>query len=97
MSSSVTRSERRGRAAWITLAAPESRNALSAAMIAELAAHLRAALDDPAVRVLVVTGDGPAFCAGADLKAGGGGAVGGAGQQNPFVGILRTMWDAPKP
>jgi methylglutaconyl-CoA hydratase len=96
MSSSVTRSERRGRAAWITLAAPETRNALSDALVSELSAHLRDALVDPAVRAIVLTGDGPAFCAGADLKAAGGGAVRGAGA-NPFVGILRTMWDAPKP
>jgi len=60
-----TRYDLRGRAAWITLDSPETRNALSAAMISELGAHLRTAIDDAAVRVIVLTGNGPAFCAGA--------------------------------
>jgi methylglutaconyl-CoA hydratase len=96
VSQSNTRYELRGRAAWITLDAPETRNALSAALIGELAEHLRTAIADDAVRVIVLTGNGPAFCAGADLKSGGGGAVGG-GERNPFVEILELMWDGPKP
>ena len=87
--------ERRGRAAWITLDAPESRNALSTALITELGAHLHTAIDDERVRVIVLTGNGPAFCAGADLKGGGGVAT--AGQRNPFVEILELIWDGPKP
>ena len=46
--------ERRGRAAWITLNAPQSRNALSASLIAELGAHLLhgcAAFDDLGARL----------------------------------------------
>lgn len=94
----VTRYEVRGRAAWITLASPQTRNALSSAMVAELNVHLDAALADPAVRCLVLTGEGPGFCAGADLKNRGGDAVApGPGQQNPFVGILKRLWDGPKP
>jgi methylglutaconyl-CoA hydratase len=88
--------ERRGRAAWITLDSPQTRNALSAALIAELGTHLRTAIADDAVRVIVLTGNGPAFCAGADLK-GGGSAVAPAGERNPFVDILELMWDGPKP
>jgi methylglutaconyl-CoA hydratase len=87
--------ERRGRAAWITLDAPQSRNALSAGLIAELDGHLGAAIDDDAVRVIVLSGNGPAFCAGADLK--GGGIAAAPGQRNPFVGILERIWDGPKP
>ena len=89
--------ERRGRAAWITLDAPQSRNALSADLIAELDAHLAAAIADDAVRVIVLTGNGPAFCAGADLKAGGSAVAPGGGQRNPFVMILERIWDGPKP
>ena len=90
-------SDVRGRAAWITLASPATRNALSGPMIEALGAALDRALGDPAVRVIVVTGTGPAFCAGADLK-GGGAAVGpGAGRHNPFVDVLQRMWDGPKP
>ena len=56
-------------AAWITLNRPENRNALSAVLVNELAAHFDAAQADPAARCIVITGNGPAFCAGADLKA----------------------------
>ena len=55
-------------AAWITLNRPEQRNALSAALVNELHAHLQAALADDAVRAIVLTGAGKAFCAGADLN-----------------------------
>jgi len=85
--------ELRGDAAWITLNRPERRNALSDDIVAGLAAHLRAAIDDERVRCIVITGAGPAFCAGADLKSGGVKA----GQQNPFVGVMTTIWDSPKP
>lgn len=87
--------ETRGDAAWITLNQPERRNALSDAMVADLLAHLRRAMADAAVRVVVLTGAGPAFCAGADLKAGGIGAASAA--ENPFVQVMQTIWDAPKP
>ena len=93
----VTKYEVRGRAAWITLDAPQSRNALSAALVRELGEHLCGATDDPAVRVIVLTGNGPAFCAGADLKSRGDAVAPGSGQRNPFVEILKLLWDGPKP
>ena len=96
MTTTVTHYELRQSAAWITLDSPENRNALSAPLVRELAAHLRAAIADPAVRAIVVTGTGPAFCAGADLKNRGDAVTADTGQ-NPFVEILRLMWDGPKP
>jgi enoyl-CoA hydratase/carnithine racemase len=58
-----------GAIAWITLNRPEARNALNTAVRAELAAAIRAAEADPAVRVLVLRGAGEhGFCAGADIK-----------------------------
>jgi len=92
-----TKYEKRGRAAWITLDAPQSRNALSAELIAELGAHLRNAIADESARVIVLTGNGPAFCAGADLKGGGSAVAPGGAQRNPFVDILQLIWDGPKP
>ena len=94
--STVTRYEVRARAAWITLDSPANRNALSAPLVAELGSHLRAAFADDAVRAVVLTGTGPAFCAGADLKNRGD-AVAPGGGPNPFVEILRLMWEGPKP
>lgn len=97
MTTTVTRYELREAAAWITLDSPENRNALSAPLVAELGEHLRAATADPAVRAIVLTGNGPAFCAGADLKNRGDAVTPGSGGKNPFVEILRTMWEGPKP
>jgi methylglutaconyl-CoA hydratase len=65
--------------------------------VRELGDHLRAAIADPAVRAIVLTGNGPAFCAGADLKNRGDAVAPGSGARNPFVEILKLMWEGPKP
>ena len=54
--------------AWLTLNRPDARNALSSALMAALADALAAAAADAAVRVVVIAGAGPAFCAGHDLR-----------------------------
>lgn len=54
--------------AVLTLNRPASLNALSRALMAQLAAAVRRLEADPAVRVLILTGAGKAFCAGLDLK-----------------------------
>ncbi|MGH8737574.1 MAG: enoyl-CoA hydratase/isomerase family protein [Burkholderiales bacterium] len=56
------------RVATLTLNRPEVRNAFDDALIAELAATFKALDDDDAVRAVVLAGNGPAFCAGADLN-----------------------------
>ena len=56
-------------AAWITLNRPENRNALSSVLVTELYDHLLASNANDAVRSIVITGNGPAFCAGFDLGA----------------------------
>lgn len=58
-----------GRVATLTLHRPEKRNALNAAVVAELQVALDAAAKDPAVKVIVLKGSGEAFCAGADLES----------------------------
>jgi enoyl-CoA hydratase/carnithine racemase len=60
--------ERRGAAGWITLNRPAALNSLSVAMMRELADVVAKAKVDDTLRVLVITGNGRAFCAGADLK-----------------------------
>ncbi|WP_324276482.1 enoyl-CoA hydratase/isomerase family protein [Blastococcus brunescens] len=52
----------------LTIDRPEKRNAMTAAMWAALPGVLEPLADDAGVRVLVVTGSGPAFCAGADIS-----------------------------
>jgi methylglutaconyl-CoA hydratase len=96
-SEAVTRYERRGAAAWIRLDSPANRNALSAALVAELAAHLDTALGDDAVRCVVLSGTGSVFCAGADLKDRGAGLGRTQSGDSPFVRVLKTLWNGPKP
>ncbi|WP_394760537.1 enoyl-CoA hydratase [Phenylobacterium sp.] len=52
----------------ITLNRPQARNAMSEAMNQALGRQLAAAELDPAVRCIVLTGAGPGFCAGGDVK-----------------------------
>src|SRR5437867_666574 len=57
--------------ALVTLARPEKLNAVTATTIGELVAAFDTADADDTVRAVIVTGAGRAFCAGADLSAGG--------------------------
>jgi enoyl-CoA hydratase/carnithine racemase len=54
--------------ATLTLNRPRQYNALSAALLTELQAALDAIAKDASVRVVVIAGNGPSFCAGHDLK-----------------------------
>jgi enoyl-CoA hydratase/carnithine racemase len=53
---------------WLTLNRPAARNALSNGLMQALVAELDAIEADPTVKVLVIGGAGPAFCAGHDLR-----------------------------
>jgi 2-(1,2-epoxy-1,2-dihydrophenyl)acetyl-CoA isomerase len=57
-----------GGLARVTLDRPESMNGMTNQMVREASDALESAAADPAVRVLVLTGAGRAFCPGADLK-----------------------------
>ena len=88
-----------GGVATITLASPETRNVLSAAMLAELPAQFAAAAEDDAVRVVVLTGEGSTFCAGADLSGAAAADSGSFAASGPgaLVRVLEAMLDHPKP
>ncbi len=60
--------EVKGQVGWITLTRPKAMNALNMEMVRGMTAQLEAWRHDAAVRVVVVTGTGAGFCAGADLK-----------------------------
>ncbi len=53
----------------IRLDRPEKRNALNAALVADLKAAMADAADADEVRVVILTGNGPSFSAGADLAS----------------------------
>jgi methylglutaconyl-CoA hydratase len=67
MSSDVLRIEEGGRVLSLRLNRPEKRNALNAALVEALADALRYAESLAEVRVILLRGEGPDFCAGADL------------------------------
>jgi methylglutaconyl-CoA hydratase len=54
--------------ARVTLDRPEVRNAFDDALIQKLTSAFETLGNDPSVRVVVLAGSGPAFCAGADLN-----------------------------
>ncbi|MFA6231651.1 MAG: enoyl-CoA hydratase/isomerase family protein [Rhodanobacter sp.] len=61
-------SERRGAIAWLSLNRPKIHNAFDDSLIAALTTALEQADADPAVRAVVLTGNGSCFSAGADLN-----------------------------
>jgi methylglutaconyl-CoA hydratase len=84
-----------GGVATLTMDQPHNRNALTPALLGGLADGLDAALADGAVRAVVLTHTGPAFCAGADLS---GGEKPRAGREGlGLADVLAGIQDAPKP
>ncbi|MEV4329709.1 enoyl-CoA hydratase family protein [Streptomyces sp. NPDC049597] len=73
----------------LTLDAPDSRNALSARLVGELAEALARCGEDETVRAVVLTHTGTTFSAGADLKA--------PPSPYTFVALLRQIVTLPKP
>lgn len=90
---------REGAVLTVGLAEPERLNAVDAAMLEVAADAVEAAAADPAVRVIVLRGEGRAFCAGADLgglpldrvQALGTATLDGANR------LTAALLDAPKP
>lgn len=89
--------ERRGHVAVITLNRPEAMNAINSDLATALGNRLEECDNDPEVRVIVLTGNGRGFCAGADLKA-----IASGQDINPvghpewgFGGMVRHYIDTP--
>jgi enoyl-CoA hydratase len=93
--STLVRYELGGELAIVTLDSPHNRNALSAQLLTELSARLKAAGADRAVRAVVLTHTGRVFCSGADLAAAGTGSLDGVGTS--ILAVLRLIVELPKP
>ncbi|WP_293678912.1 enoyl-CoA hydratase/isomerase [uncultured Phenylobacterium sp.] len=76
----------------ITLNDPGTLNAAGLELMRDLSAAVDAAIGDPAVRAIVITGEGRGFCSGANLSGRGDGGGGGAVTSNdgPNQALLRT-------
>ncbi|MFI0505830.1 enoyl-CoA hydratase family protein [Streptomyces albogriseolus] len=84
----IGRSRTRG-VETLSLDAPERRNALSAALVGDLAAALTDAGKDTGVRAVVLTHTGNTFSAGADLKD--------PPAPSALTGLLRQIVELPRP
>jgi len=84
----------------LTLNRPDRLNAVSLPMYERLRAELAASADDRSIRCIVLTGQGRAFCVGADLKAHGEGPPTGE-QRSRYVRtaqeVNRLIQTGPKP
>lgn len=80
----------------ITLARPDRLNVVGWQMLAELGELYRRCDADPAVRAVVVTGSGDAFCAGADLSQGDAFAANATGDFSSCP-LAMQAWDVRKP
>lgn len=65
----LIKSERKGAVAILTLNRPDTLNALDREILLALEASVGEVAQDPGVRALIVTGEGRAFAAGADIEA----------------------------
>ncbi len=96
--------ETEGPLAWITLNRPDKLNAINPAMVQELRSAMdRAQLDDE-VRVIVLKGEGRAFCAGLDLETRIGQDLESEADAEALKEELKAcfdmimlFWDSPKP
>jgi methylglutaconyl-CoA hydratase len=78
----------------ITLDSPHNANALSTGLLTQLRAALDTAMSDQGVRVIVLTGAGKVFCAGADLKEA---RTNPAGAPGLMTGVIELLWNGSKP
>lgn len=92
---------RDGPIARLRLQRPALHNAFDAALIAGLTAALTEVAADPALRVLVLEGDGPSFSAGADLNWMRGMAAAGEAENREdalaLARLMRALDELPKP
>ena len=88
--------EKDGRLGIITLNRPEARNAVNGDVAQTMEKILDDFESDPALWVAILTANGPAFCAGADLKeiaAGNGAAL--STKKGGFAGLVQRERDKP--
>jgi methylglutaconyl-CoA hydratase len=93
--------ERAGPVLRLRLSRPQLHNAFDPGLIAALTAALQAAGGDPAVRVVVLEGEGPSFSAGADLQWMRGMAAASEDENREdalaLARLMRTLDELPRP
>ena len=80
--------ERDGKVGTLTLNDPASLNAMTPDLLRDLAVAIGEVSNDPAIRALVLTGEGRGFCSGQNLKA-----INSLGD-NLYVSVMQNYWPA---
>mgnify|MGYP000241327152 CR=1 FL=1 len=100
----LERDDQNSSVAILTMNRPEAMNSFNADVCIEMCRLLKEADADPSVRVVILTGAGRAFCAGADISKGFGGSVAGTemgtheGVPRDFGGVLNlTIFEMNTP
>lgn len=89
------RVDRQGPVDWLTLNRPEALNALNTQMVTDLRKYFSSMLENVDTRVIIMRGEGRAFCAGLDIKQVGGADSAGhkpVGQGWGFQGYLAEVY-----
>jgi len=92
-----------GPVALLTLNRPEQRNALSRSLVARLRDAVDLVASDSTIRAVVLTGAGPVFCAGLDLKEAHENGIGSEAEEktiatlNEFADLLQRVHTLSKP
>lgn len=96
--------ETRGAIEIVTLNRPEKLNAMNASLIAALDGYFRGLQDRLEIRVVILRGEGRAFCAGLDLRPdswpvdpGSGGVQAGWKTQRAIATVMQLMRQCPQP
>jgi methylglutaconyl-CoA hydratase len=90
----LVRTQSSGGVSTLTLDSPHNANALSTGLLEQLRDALENALGNSGVRVVILTGAGRVFCAGADLKEALASPTAATGL---MAGIMRQLWNSSKP
>jgi methylglutaconyl-CoA hydratase len=93
--------ERRGAVAWVWLNRPTLHNALNEQLVRELTRVFRALGSDAGVRVIVLSGRGKSFCAGADIeemkRQGAAGMAENRDNARELADLFHAIASSPKP
>src|SRR5690349_16033569 len=86
-----------GHVCTIALDRGHKHNALTRPMIDDFRGAVRAAIADEGVRVIVLRGNGPTFCAGLDLREMAAERESGETDLSDFEHVLHELEECPKP
>ena len=95
--SDIVKYEQQGTVAVITINRPDNMNAFTTQLSADLQLELERAHHDDSVRVVVLTGEGRCFSAGADLKSGFEGRTVFGKLQYEYRPVFAAVGALPKP